>query len=123
MDLARHSDGAFYVLEDNLCVPSGVSYMLESRKMMRRLFPELFARLDIAPVEHYASLLLTTLREASPVAQPTVVVLTPAGITRLILSMRFWRGKWALSWWKARICLCKTTGCGCAPPPARRRWM
>lgn len=77
VDLARHSDGAFYVLEDNLCVPSGVSYMLESRKMMRRLFPELFARLDIAPVEHYASLLLTTLREASPVAQPTVVVLTP----------------------------------------------
>lgn len=77
VDLARHSDGAFYVLEDNLCVPSGVSYMLESRKMMRRLFPELFARLDIAPVEHYASLLLSTLREASPVAQPTVVVLTP----------------------------------------------
>lgn len=77
IDIIRHADGQFYVLEDNLCVPSGVSYMLESRKMMRRLFPELFARLDIAPVEHYASLLLSTLREASPVAQPTVVVLTP----------------------------------------------
>lgn len=77
IDIIRHADGQFYVLEDNLCVPSGVSYMLESRKMMRRLFPELFTRLDIAPVEHYPNLLLQTLREASPVEQPTVVVLTP----------------------------------------------
>jgi len=77
IDIIRHADGQFYVLEDNLCVPSGVSYMLESRKMMRRLFPELFTRMDIAPVEHYPNLLLQTLREASPVEQPTVVVLTP----------------------------------------------
>ncbi|MBN4666508.1 circularly permuted type 2 ATP-grasp protein [Pandoraea nosoerga] len=72
-------DGAFYVLEDNLRVPSGVSYMLENRKMMMRLFPELFARNRIAPVEHYPDLLLDSLRAVAPtgVDDPTVVVMTP----------------------------------------------
>ncbi|WP_067066180.1 circularly permuted type 2 ATP-grasp protein [Roseateles chitosanitabidus] len=77
VDLIRHSDGGYYVLEDNLRVPSGVSYMLENRKMMMRLFPELFARYPIAPVAHYPALLLNTLRQASPADNPTVVVLTP----------------------------------------------
>jgi uncharacterized circularly permuted ATP-grasp superfamily protein len=54
------------VLEDNLRVPSGVSYMLEDRKMMMRLFPELFARHKIAPVEHYPDMLLHTLRSLAP---------------------------------------------------------
>ena len=69
----------YYVLEDNLRVPSGVSYMLEDRKMMMRLFPELFRAYSVAPVAHYPDLLLETLRNASPqdVEQPTVVVLTP----------------------------------------------
>ncbi|VVE29824.1 circularly permuted type 2 ATP-grasp protein [Pandoraea terrigena] len=72
-------DGEFYVLEDNLRVPSGVSYMLENRKMMMRLFPELFARNRIAPVEHYPDLLLDSLRAVAPVGvdDPTVVVMTP----------------------------------------------
>jgi uncharacterized circularly permuted ATP-grasp superfamily protein len=71
--------GSYYVLEDNLRVPSGVSYMLENRKMMMRLFPELFERNRIAPVAHYPDLLLETLREVAPAAvnEPTVVVLTP----------------------------------------------
>ncbi|MDM4768340.1 circularly permuted type 2 ATP-grasp protein [Pelomonas sp. SE-A7] len=77
VDLIRHSDGGYYVLEDNLRVPSGVSYMLENRKMMMRLFPELFSRYSIAPVQHYPTLLLNTLRHASPVDNPTAVVLTP----------------------------------------------
>jgi uncharacterized circularly permuted ATP-grasp superfamily protein len=77
IDLVRHSDGSYYVLEDNLRVPSGVSYMLENRKMMMRLFPDLFAEHRISPVEHYPNLLLKTLREASPVDDPSVVVLTP----------------------------------------------
>lgn len=77
IDLIRHNDGNYYVLEDNLRVPSGVSYMLENRKMMMRLFPALFAEHRIAPVEHYPNLLLRTLREATPVDNPTVVVLTP----------------------------------------------
>ncbi|VVD88120.1 circularly permuted type 2 ATP-grasp protein [Pandoraea sputorum] len=72
-------DGVFYVLEDNLRVPSGVSCMLENRKMMMRLFPELFARNRIAPVEHYPDLLLDSLRAVAPmgVDDPTVVVMTP----------------------------------------------
>jgi uncharacterized circularly permuted ATP-grasp superfamily protein len=71
--------GSYYVLEDNLRVPSGVSYMLENRKMMMRLFPELFSLHRIAPVAHYPDLLLDTLRAVAPagVNDPTVVVLTP----------------------------------------------
>jgi uncharacterized circularly permuted ATP-grasp superfamily protein len=71
--------GSYFVLEDNLRVPSGVSYMLENRKMMMRLFPDLFAQHRIAPVAHYPDLLLETLRSVSPhgVNEPTVVVLTP----------------------------------------------
>jgi uncharacterized circularly permuted ATP-grasp superfamily protein len=71
--------GSYYVLEDNLRVPSGVSYMLENRKMMMRLFPELFSQHRVAPVAHYPDLLLETLRGVAPasVNEPTVVVLTP----------------------------------------------
>src|SRR5687767_128766 len=78
VDLVRH-DGKYYVLEDNLRTPSGVSYMLENRKMMMRLFPELFGRQNVQPVEHYPLLLLETLRAAAPpkVRDPVVVVLTP----------------------------------------------
>ncbi|WP_294638703.1 circularly permuted type 2 ATP-grasp protein [uncultured Aquabacterium sp.] len=71
--------GTYYVLEDNLRVPSGVSYMLENRKMSMRLFPELFAEHRVAPVAHYPDLLLDTLRTMAPagVNEPTAVVLTP----------------------------------------------
>lgn len=79
VDVVRAGQGEFYVLEDNLRVPSGVSYMLEDRRMMMRLFPELFARHKVAPVEHYPDMLLHTLRSLAPlgVTDPTVVVLTP----------------------------------------------
>lgn len=79
VDLVRAGEGEFYVLEDNLRVPSGVSYMLENRKMMMRLFPELFERDRVAPVAHYPDLLLANLRDVSPSGTdaPNVVVLTP----------------------------------------------
>jgi uncharacterized circularly permuted ATP-grasp superfamily protein len=83
IDIVRAPDaqgnGEYYVLEDNLRVPSGVSYMLENRKMMMRLFPDLFAQNQVAPVAHYPDLLLETLRSVAPGAgeEPTVVVLTP----------------------------------------------
>ena len=79
VDLVKHSDGEHYVLEDNLRTPSGVSYMLENRKMMMRLFPELFANQTIRPVDHYPDLLLETLRDvaAHAVDSPTIVLLTP----------------------------------------------
>ncbi len=78
---AANADGSgtYYVLEDNLRVPSGVSYMLENRKMMMRLFPDLFSIHRIEPVAHYPDLLLDTLRAVAPAAvnEPTVVLLTP----------------------------------------------
>jgi uncharacterized circularly permuted ATP-grasp superfamily protein len=79
IDLIRHEDGLYYVLEDNLRTPSGVSYMIENRKMMMRLFPELFDRQHVYPVEHYPGLLLETLRAAAPprARDPVVAVLTP----------------------------------------------
>ena len=79
IDIVRAGKGEFYVLEDNLRVPSGVSYMLEDRKMMMRLFPDLFARHKIAPVAHYPDMLLDNLRSVAPlgVSDPTVVVMTP----------------------------------------------
>ena len=79
VDVVRAGAGEYYVLEDNLRVPSGVSYMLEDRRMMMRLFPELFARYRIAPDEHYPDVLLHTLRSVAPVGvtDPTVVVMTP----------------------------------------------
>ena len=79
IDLVRVAENDFYVLEDNLRTPSGVSYMLENRKTMMRLFPELFVKHTIEPVEHYPQMLLNTLREAAPpnVAYPVIVVMTP----------------------------------------------
>ena len=79
IDLVCVGEGEWYVLEDNLRVPSGVSYMLENRKMMMRLFPDLFSSHHVAPVAHYPDLLLETLRQGAPetMEDPTVVVLTP----------------------------------------------
>ena len=83
IDIVRAPDadgnGEYFVLEDNLRVPSGVSYMLENRKMMMRLFPDLFSQHRVAPVAHYPDLLLETLRASAPPAtpDPTCVVLTP----------------------------------------------
>ncbi|WP_150046183.1 MULTISPECIES: circularly permuted type 2 ATP-grasp protein [Methylomonas] len=79
IDLVRVAENDFYVLEDNLRTPSGVSYMLENRNTMMRLFPELFASHTVEPVEHYPQMLLDTLRESAPanVSDPTIVVMTP----------------------------------------------
>ncbi len=79
VDLVRTGESQFYVLEDNLRTPSGVSYMLENRKMMMRLFPELFRRYSVAPMEHYPQVLMNNLRAVAPhgVQDPVVVLLTP----------------------------------------------
>ncbi|NWG86647.1 MAG: circularly permuted type 2 ATP-grasp protein [Hydrogenophilaceae bacterium] len=78
-DLVRDRDGTIYVLEDNLRVPSGVSYMLENRQMMKRLFPELFRTSDILPVDDYPTQLHDTLAALSPRSgeRPVIAVLTP----------------------------------------------
>ncbi len=79
IDLVRDQDGTYYVLEDNLRTPSGVSYVLESRVIMKRVFPRLFANMRIRPVDHYPSQLLENLRFLAPSLRenPTVVLLTP----------------------------------------------
>jgi len=79
IDVVRTSENAFHVLEDNLRTPSGVSYMLEDREVMMRLFPDLFATYPVAPVNHYPGTLLENLRHVAPPGRddPTVVLLTP----------------------------------------------
>jgi uncharacterized circularly permuted ATP-grasp superfamily protein len=80
IDIVRVDAKTFYVLEDNARTPSGVSYMLENREAMMRLFPELFSKLRIAPVDNYTDNLLQTLRSVAPPtasSEPTVVLLTP----------------------------------------------
>jgi uncharacterized circularly permuted ATP-grasp superfamily protein len=78
-DLVRHSDGQVYVLEDNLRTPSGVSYVLQNRNLMKRTFPQVFAASRIRPVDDYPSHLRATLEYLAPdgVDAPRVVVLTP----------------------------------------------
>lgn len=80
IDIVRVGPDDFYVLEDNARTPSGVSYMLENREIMMRLFPDLFARHRVAPVENYPDALLSALRSVAPhtaAAEPTVALLTP----------------------------------------------
>jgi len=80
IDIVRIDADTFYVLEDNTRTPSGVSYMLENREIMLRLFPELFSRHHVAPVENYPDELLATLNSVAPhtaATDPTVVLLTP----------------------------------------------
>jgi uncharacterized circularly permuted ATP-grasp superfamily protein len=78
-DLVRLPDGSFAVLEDNLRVPSGVSYMLTNRQIIKRVFPQLFEDYEIQPIDHYGQALLATLRSLAPAqhAEPTIVLLTP----------------------------------------------
>ncbi len=80
IDIVRVDEKTFYVLEDNARTPSGVSYMLENREIMLRLFPDLFSRYRVAPVENYPDELLATLKSVAPTtasSDPTVVLLTP----------------------------------------------
>lgn len=78
-DLIRFPDGQFVVLEDNLRVPSGVSYMLTSRRVMKQIFPTLFRKYRVRPIEQYSQVLLSTLRSLAPDGRsdPAVVLLTP----------------------------------------------
>ncbi|MAT73210.1 MAG: hypothetical protein CMJ58_27305 [Planctomycetaceae bacterium] len=79
VDLIRHEDGTIYVLEDNLRCPSGVSYVLENREVMKRTFPQMFDGVAVAPVEEYPERLLETLLACAPphATNPTAVVMTP----------------------------------------------
>jgi len=79
IDLIRNNDGSFYILEDNLRTPSGVSYMLENREITKRIFPDLLPRNNVRTVTEYPNILHKNLVSLSPrqIAHPTIVVLTP----------------------------------------------
>ncbi len=79
IDLIRNSDGSFYILEDNLRTPSGVSYMLENREITKRIFPDLLPRNNVRSVTEYPNILHKNLVSLSPrqISNPTIVVLTP----------------------------------------------
>ena len=80
IDIVRTGENDFFVLEDNTRTPSGVSYMLENRETMMHMFPDLFARNRVAPVEHYPEKLLATLESVAPRGldrEPTIALLTP----------------------------------------------
>ncbi len=79
IDLIRDHDGTYYVLEDNLRTPSGVSYMIENREITKRIFPDLIPRNFVTPVTHYPNILYKNLKALSPrkIASPNIVLLTP----------------------------------------------
>lgn len=77
IDLVRDTDGTFYVLEDNLRCPSGVSYVLENRQVLKRTFPQVFLASRVRPVDDYPARLYETLSRLTDVPRPRVVVLTP----------------------------------------------
>ncbi len=115
-DLVRDGDGRFYVLEDNLRCPSGVSYVLENRRLMKQTFPDLFASSLVRSVDDYPSKLLDVLHYISPrpghVARGGAV--RPACTTRPTSNTPTWRSRWASSWSKAATSSCRTTLCTCA---------
>jgi len=94
-DLIRGGDGTFLVLEDNLRCPSGVSYVIENRRVMKRTFPYLFAKLDVAPVDAYPSRLLDVLQQVAPpgVADPSLVLLSPGSFNSAYFEHTFLAGQ------------------------------
>ena len=110
-DLIRGPDGQFVVLEDNLRVPSGASYMLANRQVMKRVFPNLFGQYGVRPLDYYGQALLTTLRDLSPrstrsaiaaMTTPTSCCSRRASSTRPISSTPSSPARWASRWSKGR---------------------
>ena len=119
---APDGSGKYYVLEDNLRVPSGVSYMLENRKMTMRLFPELFSLHRVAPVAHYPDLLLETLRDVAPAAtdDPDGRGADPGHVQqRLLRACLPGPADGRSSWSRGRTCSSTTALSTCAPPRVR----
>ena len=118
IDMVRVGPEDFYVLEDNCRTPSGVSYMIEDREVMMRLFPELFESHDIAPVSHYPEELLGVLRLGGAAELPGRADRRPAdpglATTAPTTSTASWPTRWASTWSRARISSSRTTSSTCA---------
>lgn len=121
IDIVLDEAGEFKVLEDNLRVPSGVSYMLENRKMMMRLFPELFSAHRVAPVDHHPEVLLDNLRSVAPigVADPTVVLLTAGAHNSAYFEHVFLAQQMGIELVEGQDLFVRSKRCSCAPPKAR----
>ena len=114
-DLIRDREGNYLVLEDNGRCPSGVSYVLENRQVMKRVFPKLFNRHKVRPVDHYGQELLNCLRYVAPAhcphpeRSPASSSSLPASIIRPTSSIPTSRAPWASRSWSARISWSQTT--------------
>ncbi|MEZ4555421.1 MAG: circularly permuted type 2 ATP-grasp protein [Caldilineaceae bacterium] len=108
------------MLEDNLRVPSGASYMLGNRRVMKRVFPRLFNAINVRPLDSYGQNLLETLRSLAPQGQsePNIVLLSPGVFNSAYFEHTFLARRWAFNWWKAVIWSSMTTSSTCAPRPA-----
>src|SRR3979490_2665971 len=103
----------FFVLEEHAPTPSGVSYMLENREIMMRLFPDLFARHRVAPVEKYPDELLSALRSVAPVsasAEPVVALLTPGVYNSAYYEHSFLADKLGVELVEGRALIVKSEG-------------
>ena len=123
-DLVRLPDGQFAVLEDNLRVPSGASYMLANRQVMKRVFPNLFEHYRVRPLEFYGQALFTTLRELAPphVEEPNIVLLTPGVYNSAYFEHTFLARQMGVLWWKGATWWRTTAVSTCARPPASSGW-
>jgi uncharacterized circularly permuted ATP-grasp superfamily protein len=123
-DLIRLEDGRFVVLEDNLRVPSGVSYMLANREATKRVLPGLFDRYHVSPVAHYGQALLATLRALAPpsTVDPTFVVLTPGVGNSAYFEHAFLAREMGLPLVEGRDLLSTTTSSTCGRPPDCGAW-
>ncbi len=122
-DLVRDRDGVYYVLEDNLRVPSGVSYVLENREVLKRIFPAVFEGLSVRPVSEYPGRLLEMLesivpRNMAPVpGDPGWSCLHRAFTIPPISNTASWRSRWVCNWWKAATLWWIAAAFSCGPPP------
>jgi uncharacterized circularly permuted ATP-grasp superfamily protein len=109
IDLVRGADGRFYVLEDNVRTPSGISYVIENRRTMARLFPELFASHRVRPVDSYPARLLEALRASAPegAPDPTVVLLTPGVFNSAYFEHTFLASQMGIELVEGRDLICK----------------
>ena len=123
-DIIRNDQGEYLILEDNCRCPSGVSYVLENRNLLHRVFPEFFTRYPVRPIRDYPRLLLDTLLWASPRPARTRWrwCSRPASTTRPTSSTPSWPARWASSWSRAATSSSRTATSTCAPPAAGSGW-
>lgn len=126
IDLVRTGPDQFYVLEDNCRTPSGVSYMLENREIMMRMFPQLFRENRIAPVDRYPELLRRTLSSVAPKkcdSDPTIVILTPGHFNSAYYEHSFLADLMGVELVEGQDLFVEGNSSGCGRRKGRSGWM